>query len=259
MDKKNFFCLDLEENLEYILVTYNDDTAFLGLDNLKEAPFGTAFTEYLDNCKISDFVSDDLNKAKKARQRYVDLFEKGMIENLNTINNDEIYKRYISINNFTFPYEIEDLFMKDIYIEYIVHRNKLMPFHVVDSSFMAIMKAYFNLYLTEQTTIKKCENCGKYFIYSGNYNYIYCDRFFDDKGHTCKQIGPLKKRNKKVRDNPVLDSYRKAYNKKNMARARGKISEQDFKIWRERAKATLELVEKDEITMQDYFDFMESL
>jgi len=97
-----------------------------------------------------------------------------------------------------------------------------LPFYAVDSSFTAIMKAYFYLYLTEQATIKKCENCYKYFIYNGNYNYIYCDRYCDNKGHTCKQIGPLNKRNKKVRDNPILDSYRKAYNKMNMARARGK-------------------------------------
>jgi hypothetical protein len=129
---------------------------------------------------------------------------------------------------------------------------------VVDKTFAAVMKAYFYIYLTERANIKKCENCGKYFIYAGNYDYIFCGRYCDEKGHTYKQADPAKKRSKKVRDNPILDTYRKAYNKNNMATARGTITKEKFKQWREEAKNMMKAVQEGGTTKSDYFDFMEN-
>jgi len=72
----------------------------------------------------------------------------------------------------------------------------------------------------------------------------------------CGQVGPFKKQRRKMKDNPVQDAYRKAYNRQNMARTRGALTEEQFALWRDRAKLTLELIKKGEISMEDYFEFM---
>ena len=226
------FSIDLENGLEYILETDFDDR--------QEQQFGKLFCDTIDGMS---------NKAT-----YIKLFNSGMIEDLGNINNDDVYRRFATLYNYV-DYETgRKLFMEGIKLEYHVFANQLLPFYPLDNEM--VMKVYFNLFLTEQANIRKCEHCGKYFIFAGNYNSIFCDRYCDDRGHTCKQIGPFKKQRRKMKDNPVLDAYRKAYNRQNMARARGKLTEEQFSIWRDRAKITLELIKKDEISMEDYFDFM---
>lgn len=59
-------------------------------------------------------------------------------------------------------------------------------------------------YVKSKYTIKKCENCGKYFIPISRSDEIYCDNIFDNEtGKTCKEIGYEIKLSK--------DAYRTAY------------------------------------------------
>ena len=226
------FSIDLENGLEYILETDFDDR--------QEQPFGKLFSDTLDSMSN--------------RTPYIKLMGSGMIEDLGSISNDEIYRRFLTLYNHV-DYETgRKLFMEGIQCEYHVFTHRLLPFYPLNNEM--VMKVYFYLFLIEQANIRKCEHCGKYFIFAGNYNIIFCDRYCDDKGHTCKQVGPFKKQRRKMKDNPVLDAYRKAYNRQNMARARGTLTEEQFAMWRDRAKLTLELIKKGEISMEDYFAFM---
>jgi vacuolar-type H+-ATPase subunit I/STV1 len=61
------------------------------------------------------------------------------------------------------------------------------------------------LLLSNQTPIKKCANCNKYFIPEARENEIYCDRVHDN-GKTCKQLGWTKKEKAKE-----YKEYRKTY------------------------------------------------
>lgn len=54
--------------------------------------------------------------------------------------------------------------------------------------------------------IKKCENCGKYFIPQMRSNEIYCTNIFKDS-KTCRQIGY----DNKIKSNEFMNAYRSAY------------------------------------------------
>lgn len=45
--------------------------------------------------------------------------------------------------------------------------------------------------------IKKCKNCGKYFVLKGDYSTDYCDRIPDGEKFTCKKLAAMKARKKK--------------------------------------------------------------
>jgi hypothetical protein len=41
--------------------------------------------------------------------------------------------------------------------------------------------------------IKRCKNCGRYFILKGNYQTEYCDRIPEGETQNCQSIGALAK------------------------------------------------------------------
>ena len=83
--------------------------------------------------------------------------------------------------------------------------------------------------------VKRCKNCGKYFIQKQNYNNDYCNRKYNQKGQTCKDIGASLQYKNKIKDNPILKEYERAY-KRNYARVTNhKLSSEDFRLWTEEA------------------------
>ena len=82
--------------------------------------------------------------------------------------------------------------------------------------------------------IKKCKNCGKYFVLKGDYSTDYCDRIPDGEKFTCKKLAAMKARKKKVQDNPIL-KYEKAYKRMYAHLSNHKISNEDFRLWAEAA------------------------
>ena len=82
--------------------------------------------------------------------------------------------------------------------------------------------------------IKKCKNCGKYFVLKGDYSTDYCDRIPDGEKFTCKKLAAMQARKKKVQDNPIL-KYEKAYKRMYAHLSNHKISNEDFRLWAEAA------------------------
>ncbi|MEG1687817.1 MAG: DUF6076 domain-containing protein [Angelakisella sp.] len=80
-----------------------------------------------------------------------------------------------------------------------------------------------------------CKNCHRYFALTGYSNAEYCDRAYDEQGHTCKEMGALNVWQKKAKQ-PAYELYSKEY-KKRFARIKyGKISKVDFYAWAEEAR-----------------------
>ena len=89
------------------------------------------------------------------------------------------------------------------------------------------------LYALIQTNarIKKCARCNKYFITKGNYATEYCDRIMPNEKFSCKKMAAIQARKEKVKSNPILQEYQRAY-KRMYARVSGKkLSKKDFKEW----------------------------
>lgn len=83
--------------------------------------------------------------------------------------------------------------------------------------------------------IKKCKNCGKYFILKGDYGTEYCDRIPSGEKFTCKKLAAMKARKDKVQNNPILKEYEKAYKRMYARLSNHKISNEEFRLWMEDA------------------------
>lgn len=92
--------------------------------------------------------------------------------------------------------------------------------------------------LNSGITINKCQNCGNYFVPLIRDDEVYCNNVFSN-GRTCKQLGY----ENKIKNDDILNEYRKAYKNKNAFKQRTKNSnpnaEKDFKKWVYVAKTKL--------------------
>lgn len=56
--------------------------------------------------------------------------------------------------------------------------------------------------------IKKCKNCGRFFIPKRRADAEYCERIFTDNGRKCSEIGATLRYEKKVAGNPILEAHK---------------------------------------------------
>lgn len=107
----------------------------------------------------------------------------------------------------------------------------------------------FDLYQlsTNSIDIKKCANCGKYFIPKTRSDEIYCD-YEDDFGKSCRQKGY----ENKVNNDAVLKEYRKIYKTQNARKQRNKHKpniDELFKNWHIESKKILKQCQNNEISI----------
>lgn len=115
--------------------------------------------------------------------------------------------------------------------------------------FMKLVSA--NLYL------RRCKNCGKYFVIYGERILEYCNNIPPDGAKPCSAIGPTRIYNQKVKEDPILEVYTRAY-KKYVARKRaGSISEKEFKAWTVKARRLRETAYKMKISPEVFSGWMQ--
>ncbi len=93
--------------------------------------------------------------------------------------------------------------------------------------------------------IKKCKNCGKYFIVNDRKK-AYCDRVFES-GESCSSIGPKRSFKKKMESEPALALYNCAYKTHHARVKNSKMSMDSFSSWSKEAKERLEKVRSGEL------------
>jgi len=93
-------------------------------------------------------------------------------------------------------------------------------------------------YHKNNTTIKLCQNCGKFFIPYSRSDEIYCDNIYEN-GKTCKEIGY----EVKLKNDEFKTSYRRAYKTQRARIAYNRhitnYEELHFKPWEKAAKQAL--------------------
>lgn len=99
----------------------------------------------------------------------------------------------------------------------------------------------FHKMIEHNIKIKKCKNCGKYFILKGDYATEYCDRIVEGEKFTCKKLAAMRTRKSKVQNNPILKEYEKAYKRMYARQSSHKISAEDFRLWVEEASSKRDL------------------
>lgn len=100
--------------------------------------------------------------------------------------------------------------------------------------------------------IKKCTNCGKYFI-SKKSNQKYCHQLFMNTGKPCSQIGRSRNYQKKKKDDPIYQLYQTVYNKR-YSRIRKDIPDtmNAFNQWSAEASSRLQKMQQGELSPDEF-------
>ena len=112
-----------------------------------------------------------------------------------------------------------------------IQQLQLYPTYKLDN----VIGIEFHKMIEHNLKIKKCRNCGQYFILKGDYVTDCCDRIPNGEKFTCKKIVAMKTRKKKVQNNPVLREFEKAYKRMYARLTNHKISNEDFRLWMDEA------------------------
>ena len=111
--------------------------------------------------------------------------------------------------------------------------------------------------LESDMTVKKCRNCGRYFVVRGNYNAEYCDRPVEGSVRTCRAVGAEKIYKEKISSEDAWRLYKKYY-KRYFARIRaGTIKDRDFRCWNGTASCKRDDCLEGMITTEEFENWLE--
>ncbi len=106
--------------------------------------------------------------------------------------------------------------------------------------------------------IKKCRNCGKFFVPNNRSDEIYCSNIFEN-GKTCKEIGHFKVQQKMMQENDNLRIYRNVYQKLLLRTRRNPSNVQyakDFEFFKDENNKWRENISKGIATEKDYLEWL---
>lgn len=110
--------------------------------------------------------------------------------------------------------------------------------------------------------IKKCNNCGMYFLPHNRIDTSYCEREYQESGKTCRDIGAVTIYKEKIKASPVLTVYNKAYQSK-YAKIKLKKSKKervqakaDFQEWSKEAQFMKEKALSNKISLEEFTEWL---
>lgn len=103
-----------------------------------------------------------------------------------------------------------------------------------------------------ETRLRVCKNCGRYFAIQGRSNAEYCDRVFDEKGRTCKDVGAIALWTKNKSTDEAFKLYRREYKKRFAWIKAGKVLPEEVYAWGEKAREKKAECEEGKITLEEF-------
>ena len=108
-------------------------------------------------------------------------------------------------------------------------------------------------------SIRKCKNCGKYFVQYGDRVVDYCDEIPEGETKPCSVIGSSRQFTASLKDDPIKQTYTRVY-KKYVARRRMKtITEGQFATWSAEAKKLRTHAYKTGMNEETFRDMLDEL
>ncbi|MBO6244234.1 MAG: hypothetical protein J6O41_06710, partial [Clostridia bacterium] len=105
--------------------------------------------------------------------------------------------------------------------------------------------------------IKKCRNCGKFFVPDNRSDEIYCSNIYEN-GKTCKEIGHFKVQQKLIQENDDLRIYRNVYQKLLLRTRRNPSNTKyarEFEIFKDDNNKWKENISKGVSTEKEYIEW----
>ena len=210
--------------------------------------------------KVDFFIIKDLFFKKQISKNYIDYFFSSELE-FPAYKKEMYYEEEEKLKNIKGIYSR----LKDKYGE--EYRDKIndffqeTQFFYIDkyefSKIYELLNVYYNEIIKDKINIKKCKNCGKYFI--PHNKQIYCDNISpQNPNKTCRLLSD----DIKEKEDKIYEQYRKAYKTQHNKLSRnigvGNISEKDlrerFDKWNKTA-----LLKKDSCkTVEEYKEWYDS-
>ena len=103
----------------------------------------------------------------------------------------------------------------------------------------------------------RCKNCGRYFAVTGRATTEYCNRPFDSRGRTCKEVGAIAQWTLSKKGDDVFNEYRREYKKRFARMKAGKLSSDEFYAWSKAAREVKAACEAGEITQDKFKAWLE--
>ena len=106
--------------------------------------------------------------------------------------------------------------------------------------------------------IKKCRNCGKFFVPDNRSDEIYCNNIYEN-GKTCKEIGHFKVQQKLIQENDDLRIYRNVYQKLLLRTRRNPSNTKyarEFEIFKDDNNKWKENISKGVSTEKEYIEWL---
>ena len=134
------------------------------------------------------------------------------------------------------------------------NRYGIQEIYEIDNFYnLLFLELYF--ILQEKTYLKKCKNCGKYFL-TINSAVIYCDNVFEDN-KTCREIGASKVFSKNLEKDEAYNLYRKVYKKKQaLAKSKGGTFEIEYNLFKNQGKDKKNAYKLKEITKEEFMKWI---
>ncbi len=100
----------------------------------------------------------------------------------------------------------------------------------------------------------RCKNCGKYFLIRGTWYYTYCDNLFaDEPDKTCRDVGSKRSYDKKCKNDPIWQTYNRAYKAHYARYMKKKMTIAEFKEWSRFASEIRDKALAGDITFERYY------
>ena len=108
---------------------------------------------------------------------------------------------------------------------------------------------------TPNYPIKKCQNCGMYFIPNAKTDEIYCD-YPKENSKPCRDLGAFQSYTQRLKDNKAMGEYRKKYQKLFMQVKKNKELSAEFEAWKKQAKEKINQMKKGELTEDEVYQWI---
>jgi hypothetical protein len=105
--------------------------------------------------------------------------------------------------------------------------------------------------------VRHCKNCGKYFVIYGERMLEYCGNIPEGETKSCSIIGPARLYGQRVKNDPILEIYTRAYKKYVARRRSGTISPDEFKAWTVKARKLRDKAHKENTPLKEFMVWMQ--
>ena len=108
---------------------------------------------------------------------------------------------------------------------------------------------------TPNYPIKKCQNCGMYFIPKAKTDEIYCE-YPKENSKPCRDLGAFQSYTQRLKDNKAMGEYRKKYQKLFMQVKKNKELSAEFETWKKQAKEKINDMKKGKLTEDEVYTWI---